>query len=326
MPILLRPALSRRAVLAGLGAAALAGRSRAAEAPVRIIFPYGAGGAGDAMARLLAEQLRISLDRPVVVENRAGAGGRIGVQAAVSAAPDGTTLLMAPAAVVTLQPHIYRNLAYDPLVGLLPVTQAVRFDQALVVGSQVPARSVAELMDWFRAHPDRAAFGSPGVGTVPHLVGFLLGQRAGIDLRHVPYRGTPAAMPDLLGGHLAAYLANLAEFTEHAKAGRVRILAIVGNARSAAMPEVPTLREQGFDAGAPGWFGFYVPARTAAETVARLNAAIVAALRVPEIRARLIAMGFDVTGTTPSELDTIQRAEYAAWAPIVRAANVTPED
>lgn len=199
----------------------------------------------------------------------------------------------------------------------------VRFDQALVVGPDIPARSLPELLAWFRATPARAAFGSPGVGTGAHFAGAALGRMGGIDLRHAPYRGTPAALPDLLGGHLPAYIANLGEFLEPSKAGRLRILATLGNERSAFLPDVPTFRESGLDLAVPSWFGMYAPARTAAAMLDRLNRAVLAVLAEKRVQARIRALAFEVTATSPARLEAIQRADYAFWGPLVRATNFT---
>lgn len=284
-----------------------------------------AGGVADSLARMLADELHTRLGQAVVVENRPGAGGRIGVQAVVDAAPDGTTILFVPSATITLQPHLYRALGYDPFNDLAPITQAVRFDQALVVGPDIPARTLPELLAWFRATPARAAFGSPGVGTGAHFAGAALGRMGGIDLRHVPYRGTPAALPDLLGGHLPAYIANLGEFLEPHRAGRLRILATLGGERSVFLPDVPTFRESGIDLAVPSWFGLYAPARTRPETLERLNTAVLAVLAEPRNAARIRALSFEVTATTAARLTTIQRADYDFWGPLVRAANFSPE-
>jgi len=273
----------------------------ASDIPLKVVFPFAAGGAADSLVRMLAEELQGRLGQSVVVENRAGAGGRIGVRAVVDAPPDGATVLFVPSASITLQPHLYRAHGYDPFNDLAPITQVVRFDQALVVGPDIPARSLPELLACYRATPARAAFGSPGVGTGAHFAGAALGRMGGIDLRHAPYRGTPAALPDLLGGRLPADIANLGEFLEPYKSGRLRVLATLGSERSPFLPDVPTFRESGLDLAVPSWFGMYAPARTGAGTLDGLNRAVLAALAEKRVEARIRALAFEVTATGPAD-------------------------
>jgi len=222
--------LSRRAALIGLALAALwPGHAGSQEQTLKIIFPFAAGSSADAVARMLADHMQKSLNRPVIVENRPGAGGRVGARAVKDAAPDGATLLFSNGGTVTVQPHVYSNLGYDPLADLLPVTQVVKFDPALVVSGKLPTRSMPELVAWLKANPDQATFGSPAVGTAVHFAGIELGRLAKLDLRHVPYKGTPAAVPDLMTGRLPMYISSVAEFIEHHKEGSIRVLATLGH-------------------------------------------------------------------------------------------------
>ena len=252
------------------------------------------------MVRLIAEQLQKRLSRPVIVDNRIGAGGRIGALAVKDAPPDGTVLLFAGASQLTLQPHITANLGYDPFADLAPIIQAVKFDQALAVASSIPARSVAELVDWLRANPDKANFGSPGTGTIPYFAGIEFGRITHIDLRHVAYRGTSAAMPDLLTGRISTYIASTAELLEQHRSGGIRILAVAGTHRSELLPEIPTLKESGVDIDAPGWFAFYAPARTPEGEIARLASEISGAIAADEVKSRIVSLGF--TPDRPSRL------------------------
>jgi tripartite-type tricarboxylate transporter receptor subunit TctC len=292
----------------------------AQEQTIKIVFPYSAGSSADGVARMLADHLQKSLARAVIVENRPGAGGRIGLRAVKEAAPDGATLLFAPGGLVTVHPHVYANLGYDPLVDLLPIIQVVKFDQALVVSGKLPIRSLPELVAWLKANPDQATFGSPSAGGSAHFAGMELGRLAKLDLRHVAYKGTPAALPDLMTGRLPMYIASAAEFTEHHKAGNIRILATLGASRSRFLPDLPTLRESGFDIEAPNWFAMYAPAGTSATVAERLQAAIIDALHNAEIRTRIETLGFEIVGTTGEALAQIQRAEYERWGPIVKAS------
>lgn len=318
--------LSRRTFVAACSAALMPTPGGAQEQPLRIVYPYSAGGTIDAVARQLAEQLRVSLSRPVIVENRTGAGGRIGVKVVTQAEPDGTMVLFATAPLIVLQPHIYPNLGYDPLKDLLPISHVVQTDLAFAVGPEMFARSLQELASWVRSNPALAHYGSPGAGTTSHFAASELARQLGLDLRHVPYRGTGAAMPDLLGGRLPMYIAATPELIEQQKAGRIRILATTGATRSVHLPDVPTFKEQGVNVQAPLWAAVYAPAKMSPAMAERLNRAIVSALQVAEVRERILAIGFQPTGTSSDELRQIQRADFDFWAPIVKASGYTPTE
>lgn len=318
--------LPRRRMLTGFASLAmLPQRSIAQDQPQRIVFPFAAGGSGDALARVLAEHLHRNGGRAVVVENKTGAGGRIGAQAVKQAPPDGTVLLLAGSSQLTLQPHTTIELGYDPFADFAPISQIVTFDLALVVNSEVPARSVQDIAAWLRSNPERAMYGSPGVGTIPFFAGLEIGRVLGLPLRHVAYRGTSAALPDLLAGRIPLYIAASGELTEHHKHGGVRILATSGATRSPFLPEVPTLHEAGVDVEALGWFGLYAPARTAPDIVAHLESRIGATARAPEFRTKVDALGYQAAGTTAAELGRIQRAEFDRWAEVVKASGFKPE-
>jgi tripartite-type tricarboxylate transporter receptor subunit TctC len=318
--------LLRSAALFGLAMALLPAQSAIAqETTLKIVFPYGAGGSADAVARLIAEQLQKSLERAVIVENKPGAGGRIGAQAVKDAPADGSTLLFAASPQITLQPHILSNLGYDPFADFAPLARVVKFDQALAVSGKVPARSIKELADWVKESPDRAVFGSPGAGTAAHLAVMVVSRTFDLNLRHVAYKGTPAALPDLLEGRLPLYMAGNAELMEHHKAGGIRIIAIAGGSRSPFLPDVPTLQESGVAFSANGWFAFYAPARTPPNVRARLEQALLAAARSAQIKDRIQAMGFAPTSTSAAELARIQRAEFDAWRNAVKATGFKSE-
>jgi tripartite-type tricarboxylate transporter receptor subunit TctC len=319
--------ISRRAVIAGLaGLAVSSGRAGAEEQTLKIIYPYSAGAAPDAVARLIAEHLQKSLGRAVIVDNRVGAGGRIAARAVKDAPANGTELLFASAAQITLQPHLYRDLGYDPFVDFVPISQTIKADLALAVGNQVPARSIKELIGWFRANPAQAAYGSPGAGTTAHFAGIVLARSSGLELRHIAYRGTPAALPDVLAGRVPLYIATVGDLIEQHKNGALRILASAETVRSAFLPDIPTLRESGFDIEAPGWFGFYAPARTPKDILDRLEKAIILATQASDVRTKILAIGFQPTGTTGAELDKIQRAQFEHWGPIVKASGFKADE
>lgn len=319
-------ALTRRAALAGLAAFGLIPTlARSQEQTLKIVYPYATGGSGDAIARMMAEQLQKSLGRPVIVENKTGAGGRIGAQAVKESSPDGSTLLFGAAALFTLQPHVLSNLGYDPLTDFAPVSRIVKFDQALVVSNQIPPRSIKELAAWLKSNPDQAMFGSPGVGTGAQLAVLKFARTFGLELRHLPYRGTPAALPDLLTGRLPIYVASTAELIEHHRNGGIRILATTGDARMGMLPDIPTLKESGVDIEAPGWFAFYAAAATPPAVLQRIEKEITAAAATPAIRAKIEALGFQPTDTSVDDLKRIQRAEYDTWASVVKAIGFKPE-
>jgi tripartite-type tricarboxylate transporter receptor subunit TctC len=313
--------LSRRAALAGLAFFALwPGPAGAQEPALKIVWPFAAGSSADAVARMLADHMQKTLGRPVIVENRPGAGGRIALRAVKESAPDGATLLFAPSGLLTVHPHVYANLGYDPLVDLLPVTQVVTTGFALAVSGKLPVRSLPELVAWLKANPDQATFGSPGVGAAPHFLGVEFGRLTKLDLRLVAYKGTVATLPDLMTGRLPMFIGGAAELIEHQKTGSIRVLATAGASRLRILPDVPTLRESGYDIEAPNWLGMWAPAGTPAAVAERLRAAILDALNNAEIRARIETLGFEVAGTTGEALAQIQRADYERWGPIIKAS------
>jgi tripartite-type tricarboxylate transporter receptor subunit TctC len=293
--------------------------------PVRLIFPFAAGGSGDALARLLAEHLRIALDQPVIVENRVGAQGRIGVQAVKGAAPDGKTLLLTPVAPMSVYVHVYKSLAYDPIGDFQPVSQVATFDFALAVGPQVSAKSLKELVDWVKANPAQVSYGTPAAGTLPHFFAVSFARAAGLDLRHVGYRGSAAALTDLVGGQIAIVVTTTSDLLEQHKAGRIRVLATSDRQRSPFLPDLPTFKEAGYDIEGTGWYGIFVPAKTPSDIIERFNKAIVAAVQTPAVKERLLAFGLQPTGTSPAELGRIQKADSELWAPAVKASGFTPE-
>jgi len=295
------------------------------EQTVRIVFPFAAGGSGDALARLIAEHLRTALDQPVIVENRTGAQGRLGVQAVKAAAPDGNTILLTPVAPMSVYQHVYKALAYDPVADFAPVSQVASFDFAVAVGSDVPASSLTELVAWVQANPARGSYGTPGAGALPHFFAVSFAKAAGLDLRHVGYRGSAAALTDLIGGQIPIVLTTTSDVLESHRAGRIKVLATSAGARSPFLPQVPTFKEAGFDIEGSGWYGVFTPAGTPPDTLARLNAAVVGAVQTPQVKERLLAFGLVPTGTTAAELARIQQADSELWAPAVKASGFTPE-
>jgi tripartite-type tricarboxylate transporter receptor subunit TctC len=293
---------------------------RAQSNTIRIIFPFAAGGSGDATARLLADKLQTSLGQTVLVENRTGGAGRIGVNAVKNAAADGSTLLFTPFAAVTIYPFAYRSLDYDPFTDLAPLTQVCTFDFALAVRSDFPAKTLQELVTWLKANPASAQYGSPGAGALPHFFGLLFGRAAGVEMTHIAYKGTAPALSDLLGGQIPMVSSTVSDFLELHRAGKIRVIATSGEERTTDLPDVPTFKESGIDIVGSGWYGMFAPARTPPDVIARLNAALVAALAQPDLKARISGFGLKPTGTSPAQLAAIQKADADKWAPIVKAS------
>jgi tripartite-type tricarboxylate transporter receptor subunit TctC len=321
-------ALSRRAALVGIGALLCmlpVLTPVQAQEPLRIIYPYPAGGSGDAIARMFAEHLKIALNRPVVVENKTGAGGLIGVQTAKDAPPDGNTLLFTATGQLAIQPHTTSNAGYDPFVDFVPISDVARTEVALAVGGQLPVRSLVELKDWLKANPDKATFASPGAATAAHFAGMEFARAYGLSLNHVAYRGAPAALPDLIAGRVSMLFAISAELMEHHKSGSIRILAVASDLRTPFLPDVPTFAESGVDVVAPTGFSFYAHSRTAPAFVDRFEKAIGTISQLQEIKTKILALGLQHTGTTGTELARHLRTQSDRWAAVVKASGFKPE-
>lgn len=295
------------------------------EATIRIVSPYPAGGVGDTAARMIAESIRARLKRTVIVENKPGAAGRLGVQSVKDGPADGSVLLFTPIAPMALFPHVYDNLAYDPARDFQPVTQVGTYDLGVAVGAHVPARNLKELVGWLKSHPDQAAYGTPAAGSLPHFFAVLFARHAGIELRHVAYKGNAQAVSDLIGGHLPMFFTSTQDMVEAHKAGRIHVLATSGRARSPALPEVPTFAESGYDIRGEGWYGVYVRSGTPAEVVAQLSQVVVDAVRSDEFSKRLTSLGVQPTGTSAPEFAKIQKSDSDLWGPVIKASGFKPE-
>jgi len=315
--------LSRRALLLGANAFVLSTASSAAQdQPLKIVYPFPAGNAADAVARLIAERLQHDLHRSVIVENKSGAAGRIGAHAVKDTPADGGALLFAVSSMMTLQPHLFADTGYDPFADFAPVSQVMTFDQAVAVAATSPIRSIQDLVAWYKANPAQAVYGSPGAGSGPHIVAVEFAKAFGLNLRHAAYRGTAAALPDLFAGRIPAHFAASAELAEHHVGGRLRILAIGGAERAPALPDVPTFRESGADIDATGWYALYASAHAPAGEIRKFERAVIAIAHDPEISARIRSLGFRPTGTTADALRKIQRADFDHWGRVVSASGL----
>lgn len=294
--------------------------------PVRIVMPYAAGSVGDAVARLIAESIRSALGTAVIVDNKTGASGRIGVHAVKMAPPDGSALLFTPIAPMAIFPSVYNHLDYDPVVDFTPISQLATFDFGLAVGPAVPAKTLRELVVWVKGHPSEASFATPGAGTLPHFCAVLLAKAAGIEFVHVPYKGNPPALADLIGGHIPMFVTSTQDLVEAHKSGRIRVLATSGSHRSPMLPDVPTFVEAGYDIETTGWYGLYAPAGTPVSVTDRINAMVVSAVRTAAIKERMLAMGLIPTGTSGAELAAIQKRDAAFWAPAVHSSGFKADE
>lgn len=294
--------------------------------PIRIVVPVSAGATTDLIARLVAEGIRESVGQPVFVENRPGATGRIAAEALKRAAPDGTTLLIAPMVVSVLGPLVFRDLGYDPSKDFAPVAQISRYSLAMAVRADHPAHTVPEFVAWARANPQQASFGTGGSGSLPHLLGVMMGRAADIALIHVAYRSLAQVETEVLSGQTSSAITALGDVLSLGGAGRLRIIATSGAERSPRVPDVPTFIEQGFPSViAVGWNALYAPAGTPKPMLDQLAAAIASTLRTPAVRGKFTSLGVEPTGTTPDELAAIIAADTAHWTPIVKAAGFAPE-
>lgn len=285
--------------------------------PIRIIVPYTAGGASDITARLVAERLRQAVGQPGIVENRPGASGIIGTDAVAKAPPDGHTLALVASSHVVNR-ALFPSLPFDPLTDFAPVVLTAHVQLVLVVPATHPARDVAQLIAWVRAQGGRAAFASSGNGSNPHIFAADLLKRAGVEMEHVPYRGSTAAHADLLAGRTQMMFDAYAAVLPHVQAGTLRILAQAGPRRSRLLPDLPTVAEGGFPGyGATSWGCILAPAGTPAPVVAALNGAAREILGMAEVRDRLALLGAETATGTPEELASFMRAEQARYIALV---------
>jgi tripartite-type tricarboxylate transporter receptor subunit TctC len=294
----------------------------------KLVVGFAAGGTSDTCARRVAGKLAPGYANSAVVENRTGAGGQIAVSYVKGQPADGATILQTPTSILTIYPHIYKKLPYDPVTDLTPVSLACVFDFGFAVGPAVPltVKTVPEYLEWAKLHSEGANFGSPAAGSTPHFIGALLGKNAGVELKHVAYRGTQPAMLDLLGGNIAAVSGPIGDITQHLASGKVRILGVSGEKRSRFTPDVPTFGEQGIkDMAHSEWFAFFLPAKASAELVARLNTSLKTALASKDVIDGLGTFGLEAMSSTPTELGDLLKKDTAKWAPIVKKVGFTAE-
>jgi tripartite-type tricarboxylate transporter receptor subunit TctC len=323
---------NRRAVLGLLSTSLLLPQSIAAAAqtypnrPIRLIVPYPAGGPTDVVARILANSLSEKLHQSVVVENRpGGAAGTVGGRVVVSAEPDGYTLLLSQIGSLTIAPSLYK-LDYDPLRDLAPVAIVAVTPEILTVNPAVPANSLAEFLAYAKANPGKLNFGSPGTGTLPHIIGEQLQLATGIKITHVPYRGAAPAVTDLLAGRVQLMIDSTSVLLTHIVSGKLRGLAITSERRILQMPNVPTFAEAGYPQLTESlWTGLMAPAGTPAPIVAMLNTAVNDVLKTPEVQQAYKRLEVETKIVSPDEFKTFMTAETTKWAHVVKAAGIKGE-
>lgn len=316
----------KRRHFAALAAAVLATPAvLAQDRTMKILVGFPPGGSADVIARLLAEKLRLSLGQNVIVDNKPGAGGRVALGEVRRAAPDGQTLVLSPSGALVIQPWLYANLGYDPVKDFTAISRVTTFDFAVTAGPGAPPGDLKTVLAWMKTNPGKANYATSGAGTVPHFAGQLLGQASGVPMTHVAYRGGAPAAQDLIGGQVPLMVDTASETIEHHKAGKVRILAVTGEQRSKALPDVPTLRELGIDVAADAFFGLYGPAGMAPDVVARIDRAVADALRTPEVQEKITAFGLVASHAGAATLAAMQAAHLKRWEAPIKASGFKAE-
>ncbi len=297
--------------------------------PSRIVVGFAPGGGTDTIARMAAENIRTEYPGGLIVENKPGAASRIAVETVKAAAPDGSTLLMTPDFSLTVYPHSFRKLSYDPLKDLVPVATVALAGIALCAGPLVPAsvKTPVEYLDWCKANPGQASFGSPGAGSSFHFAGLMLGKAHGVELNHIGYKGGAPALQDVVGGQIPANICAVGEALQFIKAGRLRVIGTFGTERDRFAPEAPTMVESGFkDVVAQAWVGLLAPARTPADVVARTAAVVNKATAGDALTERLAGYGMRPLTMTPVQFDAMLRADLERWGPVVKASGFAADE
>lgn len=322
--------ISRLSALMMFSIAALIAGAPIAEAQtwparaLRIIVPFGPGGAADSLPRMLGPKLTEAWGQPVVIENRTGAAGNIGMELGARAAPDGYTLTSAPVGNLAVNPHMYTKLAYDVFKDFTPITLIGSVQNVLVVNPSVPAQTLAEFISYAKANPGKLSFGSGGVGSQAHMGGELLKAMAGIDMVHVAYKGVGDSMRDLLGGQLAMICAQVPAAAPLVQSGRLRALGVASAKRTLAMPNVPTVNEAANlrDFEAVSWYALVGPADLPREVVARVQSEVARIVQLPEIRDKMLGMGAEPVGSTQEQLVAVMKQDYERYGAIIRRLGI----
>jgi len=287
--------------------------------PIKWIVPFAPGGTTDILARTIGEKLAVALGQPVIVENRPGAGGGLGADFVAKSPPDGYTILGGTISTHAINASLYKELPYDPVKDFVPITLIARVPNMLVVNNDVPARSVAELIALMKKNPGKYTFASSGNGTSQHLSGELFKSMAGVDMQHIPYKGSPPALQDVMGGSVTMTFDNITTAWPLAKGGKLRALGVTTAKRSPAAPDVPTIAEAGLSGYEIGsWQGVFAPAGTPPAIVARLNAEIVKIINLPDVKEKLLVLGAEPVGNSSEEFTTFVKVEVGKWGDVVK--------
>jgi tripartite-type tricarboxylate transporter receptor subunit TctC len=294
--------------------------------PIKLIAPFPAGGLADVLARAVGDEMSKTLGQPIIVENRAGAGGNVGADAVAKAAPDGYTLLMTSAGILTANQFLYAQMPFNVETAFIPVSNVADMSMLVVVNPKVEAKSLKELVALAKAQPGKLNFGSPGIGTTGHLGLAMLMYAAKLEIGHVPYRGAAPAVTDLIAGQIDGVVDNPPTVIAHIQSGKLRPLAVAARQRMALLPDVPTAAEEGVaNYEASSWFGIAAPAGTPPAVVARLHGAIAAAVRTPAMQERFSKSGARLIGDNPQEFAARVAAERKTWGEVIKAARITPQ-
>ena len=322
--------MQRRHLLAAIAAASTVaslapGMSFAQGKPIRLVVPFPPGGATDITGRVLADALAPILQQPVVVDNRGGAGGSIGMAEVARSAPDGLTFGVATLSTHGVNPAVFAKLPYDPIKGFVAVTELVKAPGVIVINpKELPVANFAELVKYLKANPGKVSYASPGNGTIGHMWGELFKSSTGTSMVHIPYRGAGPAINDVLAGQVAVYFDQVASSLPHVKSGKLKALAVSWNTRLDVLPDVPTYAQLGYPANNdPSWFGLVAPAGTPAPVALRMQQAVATALRDPAVRERLALQGLYASGTTPAEFDAEIKSEIEKMKKVAAFAKIS---
>ena len=306
-------------------ALALALPAAAQERTLKFVLGYPPGASSDILTRLLADKMRGLLGMNTVVENKPGAGGIVATELIKNTAPDGNTILLSPLAPMVAFPHSHGSaIRYDPFTDFEPIAHVSSFQLALLVNSQLPVKNVAEYVALVKKDPKAGDYASAAAGSLPHYLGVMFAKTAGLQMTHIPYKGTAPALQALAGGEVKAAMFVLADGLTLVRSGKARLLAVSGAQRASMAPEVPTFKELGYDLEARPWYALFAPAHTPKDIIDRYAKAAIEAVNMPEVKQRLEQMGLEPTGYGPAELAKILRSDYDKWGPVIKASGFKP--
>jgi tripartite-type tricarboxylate transporter receptor subunit TctC len=318
-----RIALVVASLLAGL--AAFVPPTFAQDKPIKILVGFAPGGTADIVARLVADKLKDSLNQTVIIDNRAGAAGRIALETLKNSPADGSVILLSPIGSAVVSPHAYKSNPFDTLKDFAPVSLVANLSLGLAVANNTPAKNMKEYIEFVKSNKEKAFYATSGAGTLPHFLGLLLAREADVQLTHVPYKGAAAYQGELISGQIPAAFDAMGDLSEYHKAGKLRIIATAATKRSPAMPEIPTMREEGFNVQGDAWFGMFAPAGMPKPLVDKYAAAINKAVTAPDVSAKLANLNMEAVGSTPDEFAAIVKRDWDKWGAVVKASGFTAE-